>query len=381
MSTQEPPFVRISAMKKAFPPLNAVQQKVPLLIFLCLITSLTLQAEPQQITVWVHGSHFSGPLFSRLSKRVALIEKHVFHCPDGLCQLQQLPKNSYLRTIAAILAQADPQHFSTEGFYGFGWNGSLTFKARRIAAKKLFDSLKHVAEQLPEPPEITIITHSHGGNVALNLAALMPRTSINTWGIKGDARMFRSNSNITPQNPFTIKRLVLLACPVQGETKYFATHSMFRKIYAIHSHRDTLQIMDPQALHTFGDWCGKWFGKIWRSPLDEERMVEGALQSKDDITRAFFSERHFPAKSVIHIHPFWFKTGPWGTEDLAIFPALRKTISRITRMTQRMMRTYKGYELRHIEFMLPSFLKKLPRILVDALKAKEKVGRDIEIFL
>jgi len=55
-------------------------------------------------------------------------------------------------------------------------------------------------------PKVTLISHSHGGNVALNLAAIAEKES-----------------------PLSIERLILLACPVQQETAALVDAPMFKK--------------------------------------------------------------------------------------------------------------------------------------------------------
>jgi alpha-beta hydrolase superfamily lysophospholipase len=66
----------------------------------------------------------------------------------------------------------DASHFH---FYTFGWNGKLDQRKREDAAFKLYDQLIAEIKQLkqkikPAKLVIEILAHSHGGNVALNLA-------------------------------------------------------------------------------------------------------------------------------------------------------------------------------------------------------------------
>lgn len=74
-------------------------------------------------------------------------------------------------------------------------------------------------------PEITLITHSHGGNVVLNMAALKDND--------GD---------------FAVQA-ILLACPVQHETKELVADPFFKKVYSFYSTSDILQIIDPQGMY------------------------------------------------------------------------------------------------------------------------------------
>src|SRR5262249_19127675 len=77
-------------------------------------------------------------------------------------------------------------------------------------------------------PKIRIIAHSHGGNVALLL----------------------EKAKDPADTTFSISELILLATPVQHETKKYAHAPLFEKIYSLYSHLDSLQIIDPQGLQT-----------------------------------------------------------------------------------------------------------------------------------
>ena len=70
------------------------------------------------------------------------------------------------------------------------------------------------------------ITHSHGGNVALNLAAVDHTKS--SWHIN---------------------EAILLACPVQNKTKHLIDNQLFDRLYSLYSTTDTIQVIDPQGLY------------------------------------------------------------------------------------------------------------------------------------
>ena len=111
-------------------------------------------------------------------------------------------------------------------------------------------------------PYIQLITHSHGGNIALNLAEI-------------------NNS----ETPLSIDELILLACPVQYKTSHLIHNSMFKKAYSLYSHWDINQIIDAQG---------------WE-PLKErvKNLFMYAADQSDDTTekaqekKCFFSERRF----------------------------------------------------------------------------------------
>ncbi|MBN1549365.1 hypothetical protein JW872_01755 [Candidatus Babeliales bacterium] len=175
-------------------------------------------AEPI-ITVWIHGT-FNNPVFKK------------FHtCPNiGLWKASDLPETYHLKTIAQILAREDARQFDLDSFYAFGWSGALSFQARELAARDLYRELQreHYAYTTKhgQAPKIRLITHSHGGNVALNLAKVR-----------------------LPNNKLVIDELIMLGTPIQNETACYVNDPFFKTIYSLYSHADMLQIMDPQGIY------------------------------------------------------------------------------------------------------------------------------------
>lgn len=186
------------------------------------------------ITVWVHGT--------RLTPRIVC--PHFFAAPQGLVKAADFDQIYHLRTIANTLSEVDSVHYPFEHIYLFGWSGSLDFKARKQAAEDLGASLKRVLYDFKEKygylPKVRIITHSHGGNVALYLGAWAEKEGI------------------------TIDELILLACPVQRETMGYLKDSMFKKIFSLYSSTDLLQVIDPQGVYQHNGNC----------PLFSERRFE-----------------------------------------------------------------------------------------------------------
>ena len=177
--------------------------------------------EPKTITIWVHGTQlFAQAFFHELFQEKAQL-KHFTAIPHG----------SDLRETANTLITSAPSVFAAEDFYIFGWSGSLSFSARREAAKNLYHEIHRIkAEYLQthgKDPRIRIISHSHGGNVVLG--------------------MVKHNPNDEPS--FCIDQLILLACPVQEHTKHHIKHAMFKQSYSLYSRLDIMQIIDPQGLY------------------------------------------------------------------------------------------------------------------------------------
>jgi hypothetical protein len=111
--------------------------------------------------------------------------------------------------------------------YTFGWSGRLSRWEREKAAFNLYEQLKQEIIRLQkkhstENIKIEIVAHSHGGNVALNLAQVEEK----------------GGSNLC------IDRLVLLGTPIQNETHAFVESHVFKKVFNIYSTGDYIQIFD-----------------------------------------------------------------------------------------------------------------------------------------
>jgi len=175
------------------------------------------------ITIWVHGTKNTATVLAVKPIR------HFFDCLQGLHHKNKLSTDFHLRTLADTITQADPHTFDPDHFYLFGWSGKLCFKARRKAAEELYEDLvKLIADyhaKMGQEPMLRIITHSHGGNVALLLAEVMDERH------KG----------------FDVDELILMACPVQDYTAHLTQHKAFKKIYSIYSSGDLFQIGDCNA--------------------------------------------------------------------------------------------------------------------------------------
>jgi hypothetical protein len=188
-------------------------------------SSKPLDKESKYITIWIHGT--------KLIPRPILHK--IFHSPDGLVPATAFDSQYHLRSIADTLCAADQVKFASEYTFLFGWSGQLGFESREKAAQDLYKQLKPVIKAYIQKhkarPLIRIITHSHGGNVALNLAK-----------IKDD-------------QDFVIDELILLACPVQEATAELIKDKIFKEVFVIYSAFDLLQIIDPQGLYSYNNTC------------------------------------------------------------------------------------------------------------------------------
>lgn len=184
----------------------------------------SLETEPSEfscpeITVWIHGT--------RLTPKA--VAPYFFHALEGLHPALTYAKKYHARKIAENLASGDPERFNLHNIYFFGWSGKLSFKARKQAAHELHTALIDLRQAYyalyRAYPYIRIITHSHGGNVALNLASLPQKESL------------------------AIDELILLACPVQSETVDYVSDDCFKKVFSFYSESDLIQVIDPQGLY------------------------------------------------------------------------------------------------------------------------------------
>lgn len=175
-----------------------------------------LTNEKHIITIWIHGTRLGfRPLFQKNS-----LHNHMLIKTDTP---QCDPK---LEKIAHTLINADPEQFQASNFYLFNWSGRLCFEEREVAAKQLHYDLESLIQDHKKRdinPYIRVMGHSHGGNVALNLAH--------------------------HEHTFQIDELILLACPVQEKTKSLIKDPLFKSIYVLYSALDIIQILDPQGIY------------------------------------------------------------------------------------------------------------------------------------
>lgn len=178
------------------------------------------------ITIWIHGTRFFPENVFR----------NYFYSLPGLHHYQDLATQYHQRRIADTLIASDSTMFPAQTFYLFGWSGQLSFGQREHAAKELYDALKKLRQEYVQKynidPYIQILSHSHGGNIALLLEKVKD---------KADTTFF-------------IDRLILMGTPVQTCNFRYAGTKLFAKVYSLYSILDTLQILDPQGLFNQTKW-------------------------------------------------------------------------------------------------------------------------------
>lgn len=181
----------------------------------------------KKITIFVHGTSqtVNSIRFIPFLYDVVAIRART---PEGLHHYKELPEYHSFIKCATVLHGSSPRDFPLETCYFFGWSGKLSPLERKKGAFKLYAAIKTLQSD-PElhDAEITIITHSHGGNVALYLGAIT-----------------EENNDAT----LKIKQLILTGCPIQDETECYAQSAVFESIYNLYSVVDFLQVADPQGL-------------------------------------------------------------------------------------------------------------------------------------
>lgn len=121
-----------------------------------------------------------------------------FHSVPGLKHISEVDPQYRLRRHMEILTINNPDTYPREHAYIFGWSGKLSFTEREKEARNLYHALQNISIKYKNTyntqPIIRIIAHSHGGNVALNLAKIHKQ-----------------------ENAFAlyVDELILLGCPVQ----------------------------------------------------------------------------------------------------------------------------------------------------------------------
>ncbi len=161
-------------------------------------------------------------------------------------------------------------------FYTFGWTGLMSQNSRRYEAIRLYNALAKELLRLKEQgknPKIRLITHSHGGNLSLNLAAISTVLALKSLnyeqkfsededtdrsirsmleiikGLPSSANMpQKAGQKILDYVPevkdLIIDELILFGAPIQPETQGFCSFPIFKKIFNFYSGEDFIQRFD-----------------------------------------------------------------------------------------------------------------------------------------
>lgn len=161
-----------------------------------------------------------------------------------------------------------------EFYYTFGWSGLISQQRRRKEAIRFYNILIEEIEKYKKEgitPKVRIITHSHGGNVALNMGGVhyllshnnilpeettAPEEKASLSLLKhmleklpskkeAEHNLHQKKWDYYPlHHDLVIDELILLGTPIQPETSYFAHYPFFKKIINVYSENDAIQGMD-----------------------------------------------------------------------------------------------------------------------------------------
>ena len=288
--------------------------------------------KPTPITIFVHGTQMHA-----LFKDVDLSSwfPPTTQAPAGLHATKTLDEGHQTRECLEALAKANPAQFCLESSYVFGWSGSIELEVRKQAGKDLFDLLKSLAlsyEQIHnKKPEITVITHSHGGNILMHMAEQCTEGPL----------------------PFMISRLIFMAIPVQDITLSHIHHPLFNTVYSLHSHDDHVQVMDPE-------WA-----QIIRSAYNDHPDIKGiqafgqhiASQIKAAQINKLGSGRHFGSQTNMIQSAVTWNVPPTHKENIDKGFFFELALYHI----QHWFSGSRG--VLHTEFTTPVFFEKIPYII------------------
>lgn len=295
----------------------------------------------QPITVWVHGSRTSNSYGPLISKKFNELQHRLFHVDAGLHKACDIEPYYYMHHLARIVSESNPNQFPFQTFYLFGWAGDMDPQSRKNAGIELYNALKQVVTAYTKDGvtlTINLFSHSHGGNVALNMKHAFEQDP----------------------NPLFIEKAILIACPVQHETKEFVHCPLFKDIHSYHSHTDLMQWIDPQGIYPLV------------AGIKKAKQTKSLKPLKDAFSKLWntkcplFSQRHFALHPKIKQAAIsWKNTSPWQQDEIDLFKPYVKQLQFFLKLQK------KHRHLGHLEFMMPSFLKQLPTIIseTDARKS------------
>ena len=187
-----------------------------LLNFFDLFSGNVQESEYARIVASMRGDEFFYQEQPMLALGLVAFEP-TFTPSDSQLKLAAYPiANAYEEIAQALHPGGVINHY-----YTFGWSGLLSCGERAKAAQEFATQLSREYAALVGTgitPRIRIIAHSHGGNVALNLAS--------------------------PQDVPPIDELVMLGTPVQEETSALVESPLFSRVYNLYSKEDVAQGAD-----------------------------------------------------------------------------------------------------------------------------------------
>jgi hypothetical protein len=254
-----------------------------------------------ELNVFVHGTY--GPAFALLSyfrvkkdnlnntaylavqramRETELVLYRRFSGRAGFLELTpgtsvglNNPARYVIGAYDAIRREVEPNNTDENRYFLFGWSGLLSQRERRSEAICLYNELAALAAEVEaqgKTPVINLYCHSHGCNVALNLALvdacsfdaksipagtepevvtcmnnlLAGEAVTNLSALVGEKKAAeRQKMYVRPQLRLqTINHLLMLCLPVQPETAPLVTSSLFGSVLQIYSDNDGILYRD-----------------------------------------------------------------------------------------------------------------------------------------
>jgi len=279
-----------------------------------------------------------------------------------------------------LLAESLEPEDQVNHFYTFGWSGLLSQSRRRKEAIRLFNAIKEEIEKYHRQdiyPKIRLISHSHGGNLILNLAAINKilnlksllkkapdKLSDNTNENESLLEMSKMMQNLSKASPkikkaksqkrwdyipkdcLNVDEFISYGAPIQPETESFCFDDTFKKIYLFYSGEDVVQGFDwvstkryysDQRLTT----TSKNQNKVIQAKIMVGRKIfEKNLQTEDSqppenddedknsslFQRLFSTNKLFPKSNDPTHREFWFinwkQNNPKKTSIFGILPSV-----------------------------------------------------------
>lgn len=178
------------------------------------------------ITIFVHGT------FPARKALQYSLGRFLIYCPQGLSLAKNLPTYYHFYKMAHGCVECDPQQYSLDQFYIFGWESEHVYDSVRVQAacdltKQLYNLVHDYYHKHHVVPKIRLMGYSHGGNVVLHTANYLPLT---IYDKQVDVEVW------------------IFGTPIQYSNKHLVNSNNFRKIYSFYSKKDWIQRMDPQGL-------------------------------------------------------------------------------------------------------------------------------------
>lgn len=159
--------------------------------------------------------------------------------PIQMCGLHKINYDDNTPTAAGLFAYIFDELLPDErrereanAYYTFGWSGLLSAAKRHQEAHDLYKELKALIAASPHPqPKIRVVGYSHGGNLALNLAAI--------------------HDEKYPHDTLQVDELICLGVPVQNETEHLIYSPFFKRIFHFYSREDHVQRLDCFSVRRF----------------------------------------------------------------------------------------------------------------------------------